>query len=252
MTVSESAEDAGCSFCGTPGADGGPLVQGGGETVGGLPTVHICLACAEASVAALADDARVNEARASQRPPPSGDAGDDHLGEICEWSTFTMDGEEWRWRASRHVSMSSARVVQLSVRPVGTAETASVILDREIETSEDVALEVARMAPIAIPPEVETRLDEKLRPLGLIQDWTEHVAGDHPIEWRTERVVERRAKVEVSVHVVHARTGKSIGMSFHKDVRPTVEHAMMAATLCDVGGPNTTRGSGDDAPPDSR
>lgn len=239
----EPAEGSGvpthCSFCGSKESECGGLAQGGGEDGGGGPLVSICFDCAMASAEALRGERQLAEARLSHRPS-SLRADQQDLGKLCGDSTFSFEGEDWLWNAERVINMDSDSQIVLTVRRATTGQTVSVNVDTRGEPVEAYAKRTAAWL-------CSNNASNGVASKSLLRDWTEVAAEGETFQWRVERVQRVGAKRTVLVHVKNQKTGERTTVQFDGKTEPTLDNAVMAATLCKAGVPSEAVAETDDS-----
>lgn len=152
----EDENDTRCSFCGEQ--SDGELAEGGGLEAGGLPRVRICLDCAQVCADSLRTERRISEARASRPPAALDGAAPGELGQLVDWTAFTLDGKPLEWSA--HRSVDTVVVVHLSVRNPETGQSIGVTLPGDhVPTVED-----ATMAAAASSEELDAEDDPERDP----------------------------------------------------------------------------------------
>jgi hypothetical protein len=215
-----------CAFCGATAADGARLIDGGGIEDQALPVVHICSDCVDACADALRTERRLGEARASNRPPPI-PAGSVELGPISSWAHFSVDGVALEWCAERTLAMAQTEVNVVRVRKKGDERTVAMETDADGELGTQYAIQASywltqnESAPLSVVPSDPA---DSGRFVSFERD------GEQ-FEWCSERVVRLRARRVVLVHVRNPITLSSTTMEFDFRTNPTVDEAVMAASV---------------------
>lgn len=218
---------------------GRPARRGGGEPAGGLPLVHICSACAQASANALKTAART--ASPWPVPPLDEDEESQTFGTVVDWTPFLLDGEPWRWRATRQPSYGVGPSLQIHVRRLGAEPYATVSLEPLQAPSE-------RLARAALPElgrpldQIAKELGAELPPLGVVQDWATFESAGERFEWRVERI--RRAYVSILLHVDvwDPKTGERRAAAHPGRAQPSVDLAVMTARMAETAPPDAPLG----------
>jgi hypothetical protein len=214
-----------CAFCGATAAEGARLVDGGGIDDAALPVVHICSDCVDTCAEALRTERRLREARASNRPPAM-PAGAVELGQISGWAHFVVDGVALEWCAERTLAMSQAEVTVVRVRRKGQRQSLAMETDAGGELDPQYAVQASYWlrenedAPLSGPSE------------GAVATSFVPLERDgEAFEWCTERVIRLRSRRVVLVHVRNPITLASTTMEFDYRTQPTVDEAVMAASV---------------------
>jgi hypothetical protein len=213
-----------CSFCGSASSEDNALVAGGGPEAGGLARVQICADCVAACGEALQVERRLGEARASQRPPPRSSRAPGELGQVRDWTPFTMEGRALEWRAERVLVSERRPRTVVSVRLRGKDQVLSVEFEGSAALAEGHATLVAGLLrqPTRAPAGEAER--------ALLHDWKAFERAGATYEWRAERASVLRARPVLRVSVRDPQGGAPTGMEFDPRIEPSVDEAVMVAT----------------------
>jgi hypothetical protein len=234
-----------CSFCGATAADPNSLVQGGGPGTKDLPVVQICAECVAACAEALQIERRIGEARASQRPPDPRRAESGEIGAIRDWTPFSMEGKSLEWKAERLLKSRRKPLTLINVRVRGGDRAITLELDGDVAPN----LEHAVLATewLSVKEGAKRGNPAESAELGVLQDWAGFEHGGRAYEWRAERVPALRVRPVALVSVRNPATGEKKSLEFDPRVEPSVDEAVMVASV----GQHELSGGEDDELPDA-
>jgi hypothetical protein len=166
-------------------------------------------------------ETRFDVARSSAAPPPSGEELGPELGTIVDWTPFQLEQLPLEWSAQRALSCGLERSRTIAIRTAG-GRVMTAVLEDDTTPTDAIAAEVLRSIR-----GMESRTSVPVPPGA----WRALELDGERIEWRTEQVDSMHARLAVHVTVRNPATGRSVGMALRGTRRPTVEDAVVAATL---------------------